>query len=70
MLMATPDTSTWRMADALAGGTLADQILTLRANGTSWRRMSTMLLAQHIDITEITLAEWHRQLVDEQEQAS
>lgn len=68
--MATPDTSTWRMADALAGGTLADQILTLRTNGMSWRRMSTLLLAQHIDVTEITLAEWHRQLTAERKGGS
>lgn len=53
------DTATFRMADRLAGGTLADTIRTLTAEGMSADAISRRLYADHgIDVSGRTIDRW------------
>lgn len=61
--MTTPDTSTWRMADRLTDGKLAERIRALRDSGESWRSISRTLWIDHgVDVADVTVADWHRTL--------
>lgn len=68
--MANIASPNWLMADRLAGGHLADIILELRGD-LSWRQISLHLRDMYgIEATDITLAEWYRQLAADEEAAS
>lgn len=57
--MALPNSSTYRMADRLAGGELAAIILGRRAEGISLDRIRTLLAVEHgIEVSRPTLANW------------
>ena len=60
------DSPTYRMADRLARGHLADRILSLRSEGLSWAAITSRLYADHgIEISAVTAADWHDQLAEE-----
>lgn len=61
------DSPTYRMADRLARGHLADEIVTLRRDGVSWAGIASRLYADHgIEVSAVTLADWHDRLTEEQ----
>jgi len=60
------ETPTYRMADRLAQGTLAEQMLALRAAGLSYHQISRRLFADHgIEVTAPTVTIWLAQLEQE-----
>lgn len=55
----TVDTAKFRMADRLAGGTLAVQIAAYRARGVSYDRIAALLYAEHhIEVSGPTIKTW------------
>lgn len=69
--MPIPTTSTWRMADQLAEGNLGEVLVRLRDAGLPWRTIARRLHDEYrIDVTDVTLSLWHRQLTADEERAS
>jgi hypothetical protein len=60
------DSPTWRMADRLAQGCLAERILSHRSDGLSFNAISARLYADHgIEVTGTTIGVWLAQLTEE-----
>ncbi len=60
-----PNTATWRMADRLTGGTLADTIRGYRSQGLSPDQIASRLYAEHgVEVTGRTLRRWLPELAD------
>lgn len=60
-----PNTATWRMADRLTGGTLADTIRGYRTAGLSPDQIAARLYADHgVEVTGRTLRRWLPELID------
>jgi len=58
-----PDSNTWRMADHLAGGTLATVITSLRGDGNSYGTIARRLQSDHgIEVTSQTVCNWLKRL--------
>jgi hypothetical protein len=55
-----PTSTTWRMADRLAGGTLADSIRDLAANDLNAVQISERLAELHpgVEVTPQTIRNW------------
>lgn len=69
--MSTPTSAAWQMADRLTDGRLAERLLDLRSSGESWPDIARVLYAEAGVVAHVsTLAEWHRQLTDEQTEAA
>lgn len=52
-------TATFRMADRLAGGTLADQLREMRGDDLSFDEIGRRLYAEHgIEVTRQTISNW------------
>lgn len=69
--MSTPTSAAWQMGDRLAQGQLAQRLLDLRGQGESWPDIARTLYADHGIVAHVsTLADWHRQLVDTDAEAT
>ena len=54
-----PNTATWRMADRLTGGTLADLIAAYRADALSPDQIASRLYAEHgVEVVGRTIRRW------------
>lgn len=58
----TPKSPTWRMADLLLGGRLAERISALRAEGNSFEEVARLLANEGVRVTSKTVSSWARQL--------
>lgn len=62
--MPIPTTTTWRMADQLAGGGLAETIVELRRSGASDEKIGHELYKQFgIEVTRSTVTAWRKKLL-------
>lgn len=65
------DTATFRMADRLAGGNLADMIRAMREDDLSPDQIAARLYADHrIEVTGRTIARWLPSLVTDGPEAA
>lgn len=64
-------TSTFRMADRLTGGVLAERLVSLNAEGASLDHICRVLYADHgVEVTSQTVANWLKRLEEPSEAAS
>lgn len=59
-----PDSSTWRLADQLSGGALAETIVELKTDGATDDHISHELYKQFgISVTRSTVTAWRKKLM-------
>lgn len=62
-----PTSHTWRMANTLAGGNLAETLRKLDAEGLSLRAIAERIKADHqIDVTHMAIRNWLAVLNDDE----